>query len=408
MLKIIYILLIAVAFTNTFQGATVSFYLKYILSIIWIVLFLMDVARKKKVYRKSLDYWKQFCIPYVLIFFWSIFCFVVNGHLQTQFISRLTGQILYLLITYTCVLATVNFFGKEAIKYSLYAMFLSVLVNLFVTINKYGINSFIEYIKLFLTDISFTRGTVLYSISGSLEVQDITMASGFYIIYYLLFTNVKEKDKKFALVISIICFILGFKRTGLVAILFTLIFYYMFLKNERNLKFKINVSSIMILVASFLYLVVIKFDVLGILETKFNIKTTGRDMIYRNLASFYTLYPWFLGQGYSYVDKVMYDTITFVSHTIIGKMYAEIGFFPFIFWVVHYTNNTTTKIFNKYGKENCMLYLTCCVYMFITFFFENTLTLYCIQFSFMMIPLANGLVKGEYRVKEKNMHYHSM
>lgn len=399
-LIIIYIILMALCFTNTFQGVTVEFYLKYILSIIWIIVFLISLIKKRKTYKKSIQFGKMFLIPYILIFIWSFFCLFVHGNLEIQYISRLIGQILYLLITYTSVLAGVHFFGKKTIKYSLYAMFLSLTINLITTINIYGLSNFTEYLKLMFFNVTFPKGTVMSAISGSLEVQDITIASGLYIIYYLFFAKKIDncEDHKKEILIAIICFILGYKRTGLIALSLAIIFYLIIKKLKIDSQKSILLITTIVLGSSFLYLIFIKYNIIGSITTKYNINAMGRVQIYQMLSSFYDLVPWFIGQGYSYVDKVMYESITFVSHTVIGKMYAELGCIPFVLWAIHFLRNNSKKICKNWGQENCDLYLICIFYIFITFFFENTLTLYCIQYSLLLIPLACKLSK----VGEKN------
>lgn len=398
MTRILYIIIAAIAFTNTFQGQSINFYLKYYVSVAWIIIALVDLARHKKYKCKLRFTLKEFCIPYLLMMFWSFVCLLYYGNFQSMYLSRMIGSILYMLITYCTAVAAVYFFGKNAIEYSLYGMLVSILVNLIVTISNYGMGNFIEYLKTFLTTVSYPRGSVLYSISGCLEVQDVTMAAGMYILYYLFFFVGDIKNKQRNLLLSMFCFILGFKRAGLVALVFTIIVYLVLFRQEKTLKIKIQFSYFAFIIIAFLYLIIIKSNVIQLWANYFSLSMNGRDNIYKVLSSYYELVPWFIGHGYSYVDKVMYESTTFVSHSIIGKMYSELGFLPFIVWSYHFVNRVTNRIERKYGKSNAIIYLTCCVYVFCTFFFENTLTLYCIQFSYLLIPLANDL-KG--RLNEK-------
>jgi len=313
--------------------------------------------------------------------------------MQGAFLSRLLGQTLYILINYTCVIAGVHFFGEKTIKYSLYAMFISVIINLFFTINTYGFNSFIIYLKGLFTNVYFKRGTPLFSIAASLEVQDITMAAGFYLIYYLFYFKGPKSQKNKYLIISIICFILGFKRTGVVALAITLFIYFVLLKKKTKMVDKINYICFGFIITSFIYLILIKYNILENITNTFSINAMGRIQIYQILSSYFNLLPWFIGQGYSFVDKIMYESINFVSHTVIGKMYAELGFIPFILWLVSFIRNNARNILQKYGVSNCSIYILCCLYCFTSFFFENTLTLFCIQYSFLLIPLVYNLEK---------------
>ena len=389
---LLYIILFAICFTNTFQGIMTTFYLKYIISIIWIIIFIIKLLKTNKILTKGKDYWKLYCIPYIIIFFWSLFCMFFNRHLQFSNISRLFGQTIYLLITYTTVVAAVHFYKEKVLVYSLYAMVLSIFANLLITIKTYGLSNFFLYLKSSLVNVTFARGTVLYSISSALEVQDITIAAGLYIIYYLFFD--KEKNKK-NIILSCICFLLGFKRTGLVALIVTVLLYMFIKRKSKTVNFNISIITILCLTSSFMYLIIIKYNLLELLSLKYSINVMGRVQIYQNLSNFFRLSPLFVGHGFGYVDKIMFETTGFVSHTVIGKMFAELGFIPFILWVFYLVKIISKKINGKYGYNNCLLYLISIVYMFITYFFENTLTLYCVQYTFLLIPLIYTTFKED-------------
>ena len=52
-------------------------------------------------------------------------------------------------------------------------------------------------------------------------------------------------------------------------------------------------------------------------------------------AKYYEFSPLYMGKGFLYVDKTMYDSIGFVAHSVIVKMFAEIGCIPFLIWIYH-------------------------------------------------------------------------
>ena len=72
MLSLLYVVSMAVSFTNMFNGELTPFYIKYIVAILWIVLWLFDFGIVKKRllvrYRRVLF---QICVPYILIAVWS-------------------------------------------------------------------------------------------------------------------------------------------------------------------------------------------------------------------------------------------------------------------------------------------------------------------------------------------------
>lgn len=402
-LSVFYVLTMALAFTNMFNGEIVPFYIKYIMAIIWIVFWLYDLGIKRlKIERISKMAIAQYCYPYLIIALWSLLIWVINPPNAFSFsnVTRMISNTVYICLTFLSAIAAVHFFGRRTIKLSLYAMLLSTIVNLLYVVNIYGINMFITYIKTVFVSAEYAYGSTMYYFSLALETQDIAMATGFYFVYYLLFDDVDSKKRKFKyLLICCICAFIGFKRTTVVGVVITLVAIWLLKSKRLNFKYVIYFVGSMFIVVSVGYIFIIKYDIFSLIINWLGVDANGRISIYNTLSKYYEFSPLYMGKGFLYVDKTMYDSIGFVAHSVIVKMFAEIGCIPFFIWIYHYLIKVPVNSFNKDGYKSGMIAFATTLYLFVTFFMENTMSLFCVQFSYLLIPLAinyseDGLIRA--------------
>lgn len=391
MLSFLYVISMAVAFTNMFNGSLTPFYIKYIIALFWIAIWVIDIIKKGKIEGRSIFAIKEYSIPFILIGLWSLFVWCIDRptNFSGEFVSRMISNVLYVIITFFSAISAIHFFGRKSIKLSIIAMFLSVMVNLVYVISIYGIGMFLQYLPNIFDTTDYEFESAMYNFSLALEVQDITMAAGFYLIYFLFFDkDDSRKTKIFYIVLLFICAFIGFKRTVVFGL--AIVFLVLWLVKRKKIKFKYIVYMIAIpfIIILFIYIAFIKFDIIGTLSTALDIDMNGRVTIYGNLVQYFDLSIFYLGKGFSYVDKIMYETTGFVAHSVIIKMYAEIGCIPFIIWLYHYLIKVPIKTFNKFGENAGKVAFVTTLYLFATYFMENTMTLFCIQYSFIMLPLA--------------------
>ena len=391
MLSFLYVISMAVAFTNMFNGSLMPFYIKYIIALFWIAIWVIDIIKKGKIEGRSIFAIREYSIPFILIALWSLFVWCIDKptNFSGEFVSRMISNVLYVIITFFSAISAIHFFGRKSIKLSVIAMFLSVMVNLVYVISIYGIGMFLQYLPNVLDTTDYEFGSAMYNFSLALEVQDITMASGFYLIYFLFFNkDDSKKTKIFYIILLFICAFIGFKRTVVFGLAIVFLVLWLVKREKINFKYIVYIIAIPFFIISFVYIAFIKFDIIGTLSTALNIDMNGRVTIYGNLAQYFDLSIFYLGKGFSYVDKIMYETTGFVAHSVIIKMYAEIGCIPFIIWLYHYLIKVPIKTFNKFGKNAGKVAFVTTLYLFATYFMENTMTLFCIQYSFIMLPLA--------------------
>ena len=401
-LSLLFVVTMAVSFTNMFNGELVPFYIKYVMAIIWIGFWLYDIGiYRMRIERISKRVIRQYCMPYFVIAIWSLVIWCIDRPSGFSFanVSRMLSNTLYICLTYLAAVAGAHFFGRRAIRLSVCAMGLSTVVNLLYVISHRGVNLFVEYISTVFDAAEYAFESPMYNFSLALETQDIAMASGFYIIYYILFDKVdKKKNRYLYALICVLCAYIGFKRTTLLGIVVSVALIWLVNWKGINFKYVINTIGIGFIGVALIFIVMVKSDTFSTIIGLLGVDANGRITIYSMLAKYYELSPFYLGKGFLYVDKTMYDSIGFVAHSVIVKMYAEIGSIPFLIWMYHYLVKIPQIILNNDGLESSKVAFVTTLYLFTTFFMENTMSLFCIQYSYLLIPLAmnypeDGIIK---------------
>lgn len=406
MLAILYILSMALAFTANFAGAQVTFWYKYVIAIFWILAFWgVDIVKSRRIKGKEAVLTKMYVFPLVLVAIWSILLWIIET--PTPFsmanVTRMLSNSIYLILACTSAISCTKLFGKNVFDYSICAMFLSVVVNLIYSTYLYGFNVFVEYFPQAILSTDFKFGSTLYNYALCLEVQDITLATGFYLLYLIFFYEGNSKRRYLLFMMLMVCIYFGFKRTQFVSVLVSALVI-LFIKKRRVVL--VNISKfigVSFLIFSFIYVFSIKEEIFQVLVERLGVNITGRQNIYKTLASYYEFSPFYLGKGFTYVDKTMYESIGFASHNTVVRMYAELGFVGFCAWIYWYFYHSTVSLTRRFGERVGMVLLACSIYLFMTYCIGNALNFYCIQFSYyLMICISVYLGdKARYECKIK-------
>jgi len=382
----------AVAFSYYFGGAQVVFWYKYAIALMWTAIYFVPlIAQRGKISGRHAVHIRTYVYPLLLIFGWTLFIWTIQppAGLDFSYFTRMTGNIIYLMLAVASAIAAAGFFGRKAIKYSVWAIALSIAANTVYSISIYGTDLFMAYLPQAVSSTDFPYRSALYNLSAALEVQDATMASGFYILYFIF--EDKEDDKRtrvFYTAVLLCCSYIGFKRTQFLSILATGLIMRLIHRFHLNERSAINLVGAFFLLFCLSYVVIVKTNVFQIIVDYLGADVTGRQNIYRALSAYFDFSPLYLGKGFGYVDKTMYETIGFASHNTIVRMYAELGFIPFAAWMYWYLIGAPERVARMFGREAAMTILMCTIYLFFTYCIGNSMNFYCIQFSFMLIPIA--------------------
>lgn len=391
MLELFYIISMAVAFTYKYDGALTNFWLKYIIAGMWIGLWLLNLLFKRKYLGgTSLFYIKQYITPTALIYLWTILMYILNtpAGFNFSYFSRSTSDILCLALAGLSAIAASYFFQRRVIQLSVYAILLSTLANVIRAIQIYGMPIFLQFLRTatLVTDFDVTRPT--YRISQMLEVHDSTVACGYFLIYYLFFCNKQDKSRWENVIAMIFCAYVGFKRVTFIGVAVVFFLLILLKAKESKIEMVIKWVAIGIFGAAFAYLIAIKIDLLSIIADWLHLDFVGRLDIYANLRKYYSLSPLHLGTGYGFINKYFVEQTGYASHSDIVRLYIELGFLPYILWLYHYLKRVPTRVYRKFGEEATRVIMATTIYAFVTYFVGNAMTLFCIQFSFILVPVA--------------------
>ena len=391
-MSVLYILSMAIAFSFYFGGSQVVFWYKYAIALVWSMGYIMTIVKRGwKIRRKDGEILAVYIFPLIMILGWTLLVWVIKPpmNLNNSNVTRMISNVIYLILAVTSAVATSRFFGKKVIKYSVWAMFISIMTNLVYCIHLYGVGVFFQYLPKAIVSTDFKYGSVLYNFGSCIEVQDATLATGFYLLYFLLFDKEDERKEKIKYVILLlICSYLGFKRTQFIALVITTILFLIIKKVKINLKQVTFVMCVAFLIFSFVYAYVVKTDQFKLVVNTIGADVTGRQNIYVNLSRYYELSLFYIGKGFTFVDKTMYDLTGFAAHNTIIRLYAELGCIPFVIWMLWYLYYIPKYYINKTGKNTALLAISCIMYLFMTYCIGNSMNFYCIQYSFILVPIS--------------------
>lgn len=401
--KYVYILLMVILFSDTFFGIPIPFWLKYLIGFgISIICLLPKVLKTKKIEKIGYACLKNYVMPIILIAVFSLFIWGIHppSNFSSSNITRMLSSCFNLILSITVAISTSKLFGKKAIKYSVIAIAISILINCLYAISLYGFSLFITYLPqaIFSTDFAFESS--LYNLGLILEVQDATLACGFYIIYFLLLDESDSKKERIKyIIVLLICSYIGFKRTEFIAIAFVSIILIIMKKFKANNTIIIVGSLFTIFCIGYVFIV--KLDMFSEIIKLLDVNVTGRDNIYKWLNEYFELSLFYIGKGFTYVDKTMFDLTGFAAHNTIVRMYAEIGCIPFIIWLVWYLIHIPLKVFKTNGKNSSLITFACILYLFITYCIGNSMNFFCIQFSFMLVQVMPMFMNQNNQLKEE-------
>lgn len=389
MLKLIYIIALTLMFNSNTGSIQVPIFLKFTIGIVATAVFLVpDILKNKKIKGAEYVCWRNYILPIVLMIVWSLIIWTLTPPSGFNFsnITRMLSNSLLLLLSITVSIASIRVFREDAIKYSVIAILLSIILNCIDAINIYGLNLFVEYLPQALFSTNFAFNSPLYNLTLVLEVQDATLSCGFYILYFLFFDKKDSfKEKRKYIIILLLCSYIGFKRTEFIGIILTSVII-LFMK-KFNPKHIIILIGMTFSILCMLYVIVVKNNMFSSIVQYLNSDVTGRTNIYSWLADYFELSLTYIGKGFTYVDKTMFELTGFASHNTIVRMYAELGCIPFIIWLYWYLLNIPLKMLKKNDKSTSLNTFACILYLFFTYCIGNSMNFICIQYSFIIVQI---------------------
>ena len=294
-----------------------------------------------------------------------------------------------MLVIGICAIMMCLLFGKEVIKLSFWALILTIGFNFIVVFQEYGAPSMLIYLKNVFSLSQFAYGTTISNISYGLEVHDATFAMGIFLVYFIFYENAAEEKKLLHIIVALIGSYLGFKRNELIAsVVVTIVALVFIRKKSKDFLKTSQILGFGMFIVGMLYVALIKN--IDILPAFVKILDIARINLYHFLSGEYTISPFYLGKGYSYINQRLgiESTLLHTSHTDLVRVYIEMGIYGFGLWIWYYFVNIPRKLYRDYSETAAKFFLIGTFYVFSTYFLDNTLTLFDNQFVYFLIPLA--------------------
>ena len=315
--------------------------------------------------------------------------------------SRVFFQILGVMFaTSACIL-----FKQEACYLFLYGLILGNSLLVLKVIAANGVGTFIGA----AIEQVVTGGETEIPIMRQLEVHDVTFAIGAYMLF-LLIQHRWIKHVKFKLLISAALFGIGFKRIAILSITM-LVVVFIVLRTVRPLsKFIMGAAAAALMCGSMCYVIIIKDGIFDYLVDKFEINTMGRAGLYDMFKDKFDMSIGFIGHGAGWTTRLItqwfedgvIDHSFGALHNDILTMYLELGFVGFLIWLVVelYVKNRIIGII--YGERMEIITFIVGLYVFITYFSDNTHFYPCVQTSLYLIPMGYAFERRERFEKSKH------
>ena len=317
-----------------------------------------------------------YCTPLLITIVASLFIWSV-GQVDTGVISRgLSALFIYNnMISFT--LASVSFlyvFGEKGMWYNLIAILIANIMMILTIIAQNGIGIFFsELITLVVTFAGVTGDVIVKA-----EIHELAFCLGAYLIYMLM--KPRRDVVYFVLLgLTLFCFIVAFKRIGMIAIAVALAFGWLLkfiAKFKRDTAARLTVILTVLLVIILIgYVAIIKMDVFSLLE-KAGIDTSGRVVIYNAVDKFYEFSPGFLGNGIGFLT---YQLSTYMNvgvssvHNDFLQYFIDLGFWGYILWLISMTLVRVCYFGSKGKTENAIITLALTIYLVIVSSTDNTL-----------------------------------
>ena len=381
-----------------------AFALVLFVSAFFVFLFKPNIARGISSFKSTFVY----CAPLIVTLLVSLFVWFMK-QADTDVIARgLSGLFVYTnMLSFTlAAVAFLYIFGEKGIWYNLVAILISNILTIFTIILQNGIGPFLsEFITLIVTFAGQTGDIIVQA-----EVHELAFCLGAYLIYMLL------KPKKniaffILLALSVFCFVVAFKRIGIIAIAIALVLGWILkfiskfkISTAKNLSIVLCVIVIALLIG---YIAIIKLDVFTMLEQA-GIETSGRVQIYSAVDRFYEFSPEFLGNGIGFLTYQLSTNMNVgvsATHNDFLQYYIDLGFWGYILWL---TAMTLVRVcyFGRKGRiENAIITLALIVYLAIVSSTDNTMNYPLLTTVLAILMIGHGFDEDVRQTENKMFGY---
>lgn len=388
--KLLYIFSLVICFSGNNS-------IQIFISFCWIVYTLVCMGfRRKKIYGYGEKYneykfWlKIFFIPQVLIHLYTVFLILI-GNTESNILSTN-------LVTYSSILLSifsVYLFGQSALKMDFIAIIITWILFIIKRIGNYGLSSFYQSIL-----VGWFRADGV----NPFEFDDIILVTGYLWVIMFFMTKDEIKKTKLIRVLIFLAFFFGAKRIGILAVICITLFYLFLIKSKKIDSYKLCLYfGFAWVIMSIIYIYILSSgSIFYDWISKHNINTMSRTYFYDYIMSLTEFSPSFLGYGRGSVKYYMFNKfVNYINvHSDYIKMYFEIGFIPYILWLLYYLYYCQVRIKRRYNSDVAVFYFTIILYTFMLYITDNTESYYICTLIRTTAPIVYSL--NYYKLKNKN------
>ena len=327
-----------------------------------------------------------FCSLFIWILDLQSFAYIFKG------ISKLSYQLLNIAI----VCAAVYMFEENAAKYT----FIGIATANFGIIGlgalKAGVGVAMKDMIANIT--SFGDNDVINNSTfiRAIEIHDITFVMGVFFIYFLFFSH-GEKYRYVYAGVALFLFFAGLKRIAFLSLAIGIVFaIFINLISAKHQRRVLIFCSVAIVAFCYFYIYIIQKGIFTQFLMDHDIELNGREKIYDYISNFYEVKPSYRGKGYEFCVQLLKsmrgtkDQVLAINavHNDILKMYVEMGFWGFFFWILAYYVFQNHWYLTRCGEKVAACFMTINLYMLITYMTDNTMFYYWSSMIIRMIPMA--------------------
>lgn len=370
----IYILLMALAFTG-------NHYIQLIVSTM-IVGYAIVLKRKRWLsYHTCREMLSLFLMPCVVIHIYSLFIVIANH----QNISLLSTNI-FTYLPILVAIATCYLFGSAGCMFALAALILYFSTHVVFVVSKYGVASIKNALQSFLS--------MGGDITNVFELDDAVLASAYFIPVLIALNVEKTRRGKIRLTLGyLIIFILGSKRIAVLAVLATLLVHVLMKKISTikgKIKFENMISWLIVILGIVFIYAAFNMEFINSLINKFSINVMARNYFWEGVLNKCSFSPIFFGYGRGSVKAMMYSMFPpyMNVHCDYIKMYAEIGFVPFIIWLYYYFIFLRKKLGKIFGFDTEYIFFLTMIVTAVLYLTDNTESYFICGLMRCLIPMS--------------------
>lgn len=342
-------------------------------------------------------------IPWAVFFVHNIIIYIC-GHGSLFFLKSSFVQIMFTPVILLGALGSYYIFKKNTLKYFLYAIFIHYIIVLLFQLINLGPSEFFQG----SLSLIMNKGLINPFETNS----DLVLALGLLLIYYNdNFIKKKTNERTYGLSILVLI-LLGGKRIEVLAIgaivLASFVTQLMIEKKRNRMQF---IISIVIAVLLYFFVFLVVSGMMSVFVYSYGINTMGRIKMWEYIAQFAEFSPTYMGKGHSFsnltleVERIWtWNGHTYGLHSDVLKVYFDLGFVMFSFWIIYNLFYLPRKIRNLFGYRIGNLFWFLTAYLFVLYVTDNCINYYATQMMYVFIILKSIELEREYALCARMQH----